>query len=270
VLLLLCAGPPARAEDFNTLLMKATVKLAHDKSTATAFLLARPDPDNPGQGPSVLVTASHVLEAMTGDEATLFFRRREAEGVYKKVPQKLAIRKGGKPLWTKHPGADVAALYVTPPGDAEVPKLPVDLLATDEALRKYEVHPGDRPACLGYPHRVEANDAGFAVLRGGAIASFPLTPARTNRTFLVSMDTFEGDSGGPVYLAEPGRVYGGRGKGEEVRLILGLVTGQMFLDEEAKLIYGTTRVRHRLGLAVVVPAIFIRETIDRLPPAPGG
>ncbi len=32
-----------------------------------------------------------------------------------------------------------------------------------------------------------------------------------------------------------------------------------------KMIYGTTKVRHRLGLAIVIHASFIRETMERLP-----
>jgi hypothetical protein len=120
-------------------------------------------------------------------------------------------------------------------------------------------------ACLGYPHRVESNEAGFPVLRSGSVASFPLVPTAANRTFLLSANTFEGDSGGPVYLADCRRCLPGRDEPQEVRLILGLVTGQHFLDEEMKMVYGTTKVRHRLGLAIVVQAAFIRETLDRLP-----
>jgi hypothetical protein len=44
----------------------------------------------------------------------------------------------------------------------------------------------------------------------------------------------------------------GDGKSAEIRLIRGLVTGQHFLDEDMKMIYGTTKVHHRLGLAIVV------------------
>jgi hypothetical protein len=144
----------------------------------------------------------------------------------------------------------------------------VDLLATDETLKKFEIHPGDTLACLGYPHRVEANEAGFPILRNGPIASFPLLPTRANKTFLLSTNTFEGDSGGPVYLAGPRRSSPGKDKPKEVRLILGLVTGQYFLDEEMKMIYGTTKIRHRLGLAIVVHAVFIKETLDRLTTTP--
>ena len=74
----------------------------------------------------------------------------------------------------------------------------------------------------------------------------------------MSMNTFEGDSGGPVSLARESQ----SNPDSEIRLIVGLVSGQQFLDEEAKMIYGTTKLRHRLGLAIVVHASFVKETVD--------
>ena len=50
-----------------------------------------------------------------------------------------------------------------------------------------------------------------------------------------------------------------------MKLIMGLVSAQRFLDEEAKMVYGAAKFRHRLGLAVVIHASLIKETIDRLP-----
>lgn len=263
---LLLAGPlRADQEDLDTLLMRATVKVSHEKSAGTGFILCRPDPHKPSRGQFVLVSAAHVFENIPGDEAKLFFRTKVAEGVYQKMPVKLVLRKDGKPKWTKHPSQDVAVLVVAPPDKADLPKLSTDLLATDRDLKKYRVHAGDMLACLGYPHRVEANEAGFPVLRNGPVASFPLLPTKTVKTFLLSANTFAGDSGGPVYLADPKRKMPGKEKPEEVRLIVGLVTGQHFLDEEMKMVYGSTKLRHRLGLAIVVQASFIRETLERLP-----
>jgi hypothetical protein len=260
VVVVLVGSLRADGEDLGTQLMRATVRVSHDKSSGTGFVLSRPH-----RNQFVLVTAAHVLENIPGDEAVLGFRRREAEGVYKKLPAKVIIRQGGETLWTKHPSQDVAALAVVPPDGADLPTLSTDLLATDTELKKYRVHPGDRVALLGYPHRVEANEAGFPVLRSGPVASFPLVPTRLNKTFLLSTNTFEGDSGGPVFLAESRRALAEKGRMEDVRLIVGLVTGQHFLDEEMKMVYGTTKIRHRLGLAIVVQAAFIRETLDSLP-----
>jgi hypothetical protein len=258
ILLVMLLGATTRAEDtnLNTQLMRATVKISHAKSTATGFLLS------PGDGQRfVLVTAAHVLETTTGDETTVVFRQRKAEGEYVKMPLKLAIRKDGKPLWKKHPTADVVAIWITPPPDADLPTISTDLLASDESLREHQIHPGDNLAALGYPHREEGSEAGFALLRAGPIASFPLLPTAKTKTFFLSANIFEGDSGGPVYLARNSR---GSDDRDEPQLILGLISAQRFLDEEMKMIYGTTKVRHRLGLAIVIHASFIRETINML------
>jgi hypothetical protein len=261
----LASSSRLRGEDLNTQLINATVKITDSKSTATAFILSRPAPGNPQKNQFVLITAAHALASTTSDEVTLFFRRQETEGIYKKLPVRIPIRKDRKPLWTRHPTADVAVMLVVPPSECGVPLLSLELLATDDLLRKNEIHPGDTLASLGYPHRVEANEAGFPILRNGPIASYPLLPTKTQKTFLVAMNSFEGDSGAPVYLAERRRQSGEKQSAIETRLILGLVVGQHFMDEEAKLIYEAIKVRHRLGLAIVAHAAFIKETIERMP-----
>jgi hypothetical protein len=266
--LLLASPVLAETDDLNSQLMQATFKLGNGKSVATCFLLTRPLPDDAERPQFILVTAGHVFENMGGDKATLFMRQKESEGVYTKQPITLQIRKDGNPLWTRHPEADVAAMYVAPALPSDVPALSIDLLATDDTFRKYAIHPGDALMCLGYPHRFEANAGGFPVLRTGTIASFPLVPTKVTRTFLFSFNTFEGDSGGPVYIAESNRQFGGSNEPGEVRLILGLVSGQHFIDEDTKTAYETRKVRHRLGLAIVVHAAFIKETIAQLPPKP--
>jgi len=241
----------AKDEEFNTQLIRATVKISHDKSTGTGFVLS--------DGKKfILVTAAHVFDGTPDDETTIVFRCKESDGVYRKQPAKLIIRKEGKSAWTKHPTEDVAAMWLVPPQNADVPKIPLGLLASDELLRKHKVHPGETLSCLGFPHRNESNDSGFSLLRSGPIASFPLVPTTINKTFYLSANTFEGDSGGPVYLTRT------TGK-EDLKFIVGLISGQRFLDEEAKMIYGTTKLRHRLGLDIVVHGTFIKETIDRLP-----
>jgi hypothetical protein len=252
------------ADDFHTLMMRATVKLQHDKSTATGFILRQPKPDSPGGSRWVLVTAAHVLERSSDSETTLVYRIREAEGVYRKESTALSIRKDGRPLWTQHPTEDVAVMVVTPPEKVDLPEISTESLGSDELLRKEGVHPGQTVTCLGYPHRTEANQAGFPILRTGSIASYPLIPASLNKTFMLSANTFEGDSGGPIYLAQTGPRDSGD-KSDDVRLILGLMHGQHFLDEEMAMIYGNSKVRHRLGLGIVVQAAFIRETLEKLP-----
>jgi V8-like Glu-specific endopeptidase len=252
-LFLLVSPVLAEDEDLNTALMRATVKISHDKSTGTGFILTGGKDEK-----YLLVTAAHVFDGTPGDETTIVFRSKQAEGEYTKEPMKLIIRSRGKPVWTKHPTEDVAVIGITPPKNADLAHLSTELLATDEQLRKHKIHPGDNLAYLGYPHREEGSKGGFPLLRDGPIASFPVLPTAKTKTFFLSANIFEGDSGGPVYLERTSRDPDREG----VRLIMGLVLGQQFLDEEMKMIYGTTKIRHRLGLAIIVHASFIKETVD--------
>jgi hypothetical protein len=56
------------------------------------------------------------------------------DGLFQKLPVTLKIRDGDKPLWTKHPKADVAVMYVSIPKEADIQLLPIDLLASDATL----------------------------------------------------------------------------------------------------------------------------------------
>ena len=252
--LLWASSAVAQDEDFNTQLMRATVKISHDKSTGTGFVLLHGK-----TGRYVLVTAAHVLQNTPDDETTVNFRSKPASDEWKKEPVKLQIRKDGQPAWTQHPKEDVAVIAITPPQNADLPVLSTDLLATDEMLQRLQVHPGLRVMLLGYPHREESNPAGFPVLRDGAIASFPLLPTQKTRTFTLSANIFEGNSGGPVYFALPAQ---GSESKSEPGAILGVVSAQRFLDEEMKMIYGTTKIRHRFGLGIIVHAAFVHETLE--------
>jgi hypothetical protein len=273
LLAVLASGQCLRAQphDLDTQLMLATLKLSDQEATGTAFVLTRVLPKNPKAPQFLLVTAEHTLSRTKGDEVTIVYHRKKAEGAYEKAPAKLRVRQDAKALWTKHPTLDVAILPITPPAEAVLPAIPIDLLASDADLEKFEIHPGEMVRCIGYPHpnQFEPGEAGFGVVRAGCIAGFPLLPTRTTRTFLLDMNTFEGDSGAAVYLVDDHRVLSGKSESGRVRLILGMMIGQHFLDEEFKMIYQTGKFRHRMGFAIVVHASAIKETIDLLPARPG-
>jgi hypothetical protein len=86
---------------------------------------------------------------------------------------------------------------------------------------------------------------------------------------LLDLNTFEGDSGAPVYLVDDHRLVAGKTEPGPVRLILGLMVGQHFLDEEFKMIYQTGKFRHRMGFGIAVHATAIKETIHLLDAKPG-
>lgn len=257
--------------DLDTQLVLSTFRISNPKSSATVFFLTREIADgNAKKMQRILVTANHVLEKAEGEEATLFLRKKETkdgEDSWTKSPFKIKIRDKEKLLWSRVAGVDVAVMVVTLPGEIEVPALPLDLLASDATLKKYEIHPGDTIKCVGYPHpnQFTPNEAWFPVVRQGCIAGYPLLPTKKTRTFLADFNTFEGNSGGVVYLSENNRFYEGKTQEGRTQMILGLLSSQHFLDEKFTHVYESGTFRQRLGLGSIVWASAIREAIELLP-----
>ena len=251
--------------ELNTILMRSTFKLQGDNSIGTAFILGKPLKKVPDRAYYVLITATHVLENMKGEKATLFLRKKTKKS-FKKISWSIPIRKQNKDIWVKHPEVDVSAMYVTLPENIDIALLPISMLSDDEVFEKFEIHPGDELFCLGFPFSAEANPAGFPILRSGKIASFPIIPAKETKCFLFDFEVFPGNSGGPVYFVQSGRTYRGAWRPGTIQFIAGLVSQEHIITEKIKSIYEEQVKKHPLALAVVIHASFIRETINLLPP----
>jgi hypothetical protein len=249
-------------DDLNVALMQSTFKIvgpgaaAGTSSTGTVFLLGSPMPNANNLWKMVLVTANHVFDGIRGDFAELELRRRDANGNWTQYPVRIRIRKGTTPLWTKNPNADVAVAYVRPPVQIFDQVVPVSVLADDKMLSDYKVTPGTELNCLGYPYGLAANDAGFPILRGGLIASYPVLPTAATKTFLFDFRVFGGNSGGPVYFSQP-LFRGNASIGPRAQFLVGLVTEQEIANAPQPV---------PLSIGVVVHASVIKRTIEMLPP----
>jgi hypothetical protein len=219
-----------------------------------------PYKNNPKIAHIVMVTAAHVLEEIAGDNASLLLRRKNDDGTYSAFLYPLRIRQNGQPLYVRHPTADVAAMYADLPDEVPMTGLSLDALVTDKSLEDIEVHPGDDAFVLGFPLAASA-PGGFPILRVGHIASYPLTPMKVVKQWEFDLKIFGGNSGGPVYFSYVNRFFTKQMHFGVMQGILGLVIQEQhsifpqFADKE-------------LGYGVVVPAQFIRETIDTLPAPP--
>ncbi|MGH9757385.1 MAG: trypsin-like peptidase domain-containing protein, partial [Candidatus Acidiferrales bacterium] len=245
--------------------MESTFMISSQAGTppflGTAFVMGRPfpnqtiTPERPGKVRYVLITAAHVLDGIQGDTAIVYFRHNVAPGVWVPLPTPVPIRAGGHPLWTKNPNADVAVMYIRIPNAATMPNvlLSTDLLADDAQLSHFDIHPGDELFCLGFPFGERASAGYFPILRSGTIASFPLLPTSETKTFLFDFRVFKGNSGGPVYIAQSDRVYGGVVHlGESLHFIVGLVSEESIYNEQFVGQYSTEQHEYQLGLAVVI------------------
>lgn len=265
------SGQSERDLELNTVLMESTFKIEGrnvlgQTETATAFVMGRPYPNEPTKARYVLITAGHVLDQMQGESAILHLRRKVDADNWAGLPVVMQIRADGRPLWTKHPGADVAVMYIRIPNGVSIPLLPTDLLADDKMLSDFEIHPGDELQCLGYPLGLAANNAGFAILRSGKIASYPLLPTKATKTFLLDFRVFKGNSGGPVYFVQSNRTYKGKAMlGQNIHFIVGLVSQESLFQQQISGPYSAEVRQLQLGLANVVHGSLIKEAINMLP-----
>jgi S1-C subfamily serine protease len=255
------------AADISSILMRSTFRIQDEKTLGTVFIMGEPIPDQPGKGTYVLITAAHVLDDMKSNTAILFLRKRVGN-TFVKIPFPIQIRENGNPRWVRHPKVDVAAMRVALPQEIDIQIFSTELLADDKMLEELEIHPGDELLVLGFPYGAEANEAGFPILRSGRIAGFPLTPTSETLTFLLDFPVFNGNSGGPVFMHHENRSYKGGTHIGVVRLILGVVSQERGLEERVESISETLVRKHKLGLAVIVHARFVKEILTMLPPLP--
>ena len=256
-------------QPISPLLMESTFKIEGAASNGgemlgTCFILSKPGGTNWGW--NILVTANHVLAGIATDEATLNLRQTNEVGVFTNFSLSIQIRNKGKPLWICHPDADVAAMVLPLPDTFRASHrwIRSEWLAADEMFKNEDIRPGDEMMCLGYPLGLESGSGGFPVLRSGRIASYPIWPSSKAKTFLLDMTTYGGNSGGPVFFDFRKRQIPGLPPSEWIDAvgIAGLVSEDIRRSEHTEGYFGSSTLNMPLGIAVVVPAEFIRQTLD--------
>ena len=247
--------------DLAVELINATVQLEQPlgdgtRTVGTGFLVNAPTPD--GKPRTVLITSAHVFDRMPQLEARIGWRVSSDAADWRYAPAALAIRGGGGPLWKRHPTQDVAAITIVAPPEFTKAAIPLAWLADEQTFIKHDVRPGDEMMALGFPKGLSSNRAGFPILRWGRVASYPLTPVSRFPNFLLDFRVFDGNSGGPVFMADRRR---GADGAQGAYLVGGVLTKQVESKGE------------RLEIGVVTHARHVRETIAMLdertpPPAP--
>ncbi|MEI8106384.1 MAG: serine protease [Verrucomicrobiota bacterium] len=234
--------------DFATEIFEATFKLFDPAVTGTCFLVRRAEPDQA----IYLVTAAHMLEGTKADQATIVLRERCEDGTFKRHNHAVAVRRDGKAIWVRHPKDDIGVLRLTEPFPVPFGTIPLSSIADPEEEAKFPLKICASLFTLTYPKGFEGNSAGFPVARQGIVASFPMPPISKKHTFLADITAFGGDSGGPAFIASL----------TDHPTIIGIVVAQFRHDEQIKMEYEERSIHYPLGLAEVVHAKYIRETIE--------
>jgi len=250
-------------------IVRNTFKISSENECGTVFILIHPYVKANGdtvQYP-ILFTANHVLDSIPGDSATLITRYKVNDD-YVKYPLKIQIRNNGTQLWIRHPEVDLAALRINLPRLAlnELVLLPTNVIATDENLESEEIGPGENVLVLGFPLCTESNAYGFPIVRAGYIASYPLTPVKKEKTFLIDFEVFGGNSGSPVMLHKvrqwrEGKIIKGL---ITTDMLVGIVTDELSLRQRRQFLDETIEKKQKLALAVVVQAYFLKELLNSI------
>lgn len=244
----------SQAETPAEQLTQATFKVFNPGSTATGFLVSDTAP-TAGRTNVVLVSANHTFANAKGDHVLLVCRMRDADGAWRRFDHKIVIRQGTNALWTCHPSQDVAVIRCALPPTAVFEALPRAALADRASAEARGLTVGSRLFYVGYPHRIEANAAGFPVFREGVVSGYPLFPVERQPRFLFSASTFAGDSGAPVALSEAA---------EPAPLIVGMITSRTQQNDKLKSEEWDVTFKRDVDLGSLLHAAFIRETLDLL------
>lgn len=249
---LLVGGQVCSADPLEDLL-EATFRIADREHSGTCFLISpkTPDPAHPRR--VILATAAHVLEQMVEHQCELVLRTQALDLTFVRKPTMIPLREGDRRLWVRHPTIDLATLVVDLPEGVVFKPIPFDQVADENRLNDRTVRVGRETWVPCYPAKLEANDAGWAVLRKGSIASHPLIPLKSTPTMMVDYPAFGGDSGAPVAMIVNDRVF-----------VVGIVLGMHRQTDRAVLPFEEITIHTPLGLAIAAQAPLLLNTIELL------
>ncbi|HEX8914472.1 MAG TPA: hypothetical protein VF796_19140 [Humisphaera sp.] len=273
----LCAARPAVAGEAIEHAMSATFRVYAANASGTGFLVsvepaaakgkdakapAKKDdeakdeqepPAKPAKPQVVLVSAAHHFEKMTGEKATIVLRAKRDDGTYERREVEVDIRKGKKPLWTRHPEMDVAAIKVDLPAGVAARPIPLAQVADESFVANGHLAAGGEVWVPCFPSALEGNDAGWPVLRRASVASFPLAPLKAAKTILIDYPNFGGDSGAPVFAVDGTRP-----------VVVSIVLGMHRQTERTSSAFEERTIHTPMAVSYTAQAPFVRQTIELL------
>lgn len=196
---------------------------------------------------------AHAYSDGDAAECRMILRKETSDKFVSRVEEPFDIGKNDALTWKRHPVQDVAVVVVTLPEGVVVRPFRLDQIPEASKTPKPPSGLGKDVWIPCYPAKLEADAFGFPVLRRGSLAT-PASPRASGGMVLVDVNTFGGDSGAPVVFSSGNQLT-----------VVGLVTGMQRQTDRMSLPFEERTTHTPLGLAIVVPASVIRETIDLLP-----
>lgn len=231
--------------------LRATVRITNGKKSGTGFIVATGGKADAGSK-YLLVSAAHVFRDMAGESCKIIFRAAGKNGGFVRKEVTLAIKKEKEPLWKKHKEMDVAAITIKLPEGIDVKPFELNQIAVAKFAEDGKIRVGQDVCIPCFPANLEANKAGWPILRRGSIASYPLFPLASAKRFFVDSSSFGGESGAPVVAWVDGKA-----------LVVGLITSMQRQTDKSKLPFEERIVHTPLGLGIAVQAPLVREVIEQ-------
>lgn len=220
-------------------------------------------------------TAKHVAEDLRDSDVHIL--------VNKKGGGKTEVVAADPPTWYTHPTdktCDVAIVPVVPNFEAHFTSVPIEHMLTATAIEALEIGIGDEVYSVGLFTEVENTSKNIPILRHGNIAMMPTEQIQTELGFadvyLIEARSIGGMSGSPVFVRPTAHIATTEmlpdGQFESViglrdrTKLLGIIHGHWDVKEVDINLYSVTHDRKRgvnYGIAIVVPAVKLIETLDR-------
>ncbi len=260
------------AQEFNEIMMKCTYYIEGNNADGdtvfgSCFIIGKPMINDSNRAYYIMVTAKHIFDDITKDEVSLLIRKKISDSIYIPILYKFNIRINGKNLYFTHPDTsiDLVAMYLPLPNNIDIELLPSDFLADDEFLKDFGIHPGDNVFCVGFPHGLKSNVYGFPILSDGALASYPILPTKFYKKMLININTFSGNSGGPVYVYEKEFLRKNVLSAKVYKKIIGLISNQFYVERKREKGIEIFIEKIYMKIVEIVPSTYIKELIDMIP-----
>jgi hypothetical protein len=230
----------------------------------------------PGRAMQYIVTAQHVIAQIQkySDDGIVLVRANRLEGDITHIHSHCSN-------WLRHPtdsSVDVAVCQWQPHDKSESEEklalmdlipFSVDLFATADKLKEYDIGIGDEVFCIGLFSPFIGSAKNMPIVRMGAIALVPNEPIPTRKfgnieALLIEIRSSGGLSGSPVFLYYSGhRLFHGTVVHQGFFLMLGLIHGHWDIPEGALDIdVPFEDEKLNSGIAVVIPAQKLAEVFE--------
>ena len=214
-----------------------------------------------------IVTNKHVME----NNSSLVIRFNPLNSRPAKDYDIPVIDESGKPVWKSHPNAkiDLAAIcldadFLNEEGVRyEYFHSDLHLMSLNQ-MAKQGMSEGDFIYVLGFPMGIMAPNRQYVISRTGIIARLRDTIEGINNDFMIDSMIFPGNSGGPV-INKPEIISIEGTNSVPSPYLIGIVASYLtYTDTAVSKQTGQSRVvfEENSGLAIVIPADYILETID--------